>query len=121
MRCRVKPGKQLAHAGEVLEVGQEVELPIHIALEVPHLVEEVLPTGETRPIGQAPDLDLQERLARHRPHKRITLLEQARERAAADLSAIEGQIASERKRLEAEQKAAAPKAPPAPATPAQKE
>lgn len=96
MLCRVKPGQQLPHAGEVFDAGQEIDLPDHVAREVPHLVVEVLANGDVRPIGAPSAPALEEVLARHRPHERITILEEARAKVAQDLATLDRQIAAER-------------------------
>lgn len=105
MLVRVRDGKHLAHHGDVLNGGAELELPDAIALECAHLVDEVLPTGETRGVGATAPADLKDVLARHRPHERVSILEEARAKTAGDLDAIEQQLTVERKRAADEQKA----------------
>lgn len=113
MKCRVKPGQQLAHGGAVLEGETDVELTAELAYEVRHLVDEVLPTGEVRAIGagERAAAELQAALASAKPHERISILETARASVAGDLDTLDRAIAAERKRLAAEAKGPANPAP----------
>lgn len=113
MHVRVKAGCQLAHNGAVIDGGAEIDLAPALAFEVRHLVDEVLPTGETRPLGagERGAADLEAALAAARPHERISILEAARAATAGDLAKIDRAIALERARLAGESKPAAKAAP----------
>lgn len=121
MKCRVKVGQELAHGGTVLTGGTDVELAVSIAHEVRHLVDEVLPGGETRPIGAEARAaaELQDALDRAQPHERVSLLEQARAEAQRFADGAQSELARLDKLIAAERKAPAKPAKPAAPAPTQ--
>lgn len=104
--CRVRPGQQLAHLGQVLEEGAEVTLPITIAHEVRHLVDEVV-GASVRAIGQSSTFEADLNAAR--PHERVSILERQEAELVALLDGVRKQLTLERKA----QERSAPKSAPA--------
>lgn len=109
MKCIVKDGCELAHGGTVLTGGATVDLPAAIALEVRHLVVEVLPSGDVQPIGAADraEAELADALERAKPHERISILEQARADAQRFVSGAQEKVAQLDRQIAAERKASA--------------
>ena len=106
LQCRVRPGAILAHHGREYVGGEEVALAREVALAVAHLVDEVVGPDTVRRIA-APDAvdELRDRLDRHRPHERVSLLQQTRAHLAGQLEEVDRLIAGE---LAAVPKVAAP-------------
>ncbi len=96
-RYRVRAGAELAHDGQVLPGGTDLELPRRVAVEIPHLVDEIDAAGGVVPVP--PDgwkLALEDVQA----HERGFVLEQQRQIAHAAL-------ADQRLLVDAAQRAAA--------------
>jgi hypothetical protein len=97
--CRVRPGKQLPHDAKVLEEGTDVLLPLEIAHEVRHLVDEVV-GDSVRPLGVASTLEAD--LAAARPHERISILEAQEAQLKELLAGVQRSLAAERKAVKQE-------------------
>lgn len=88
-RYRVRTGQQLPHGGQVLEAGEIVELPRHVAADsvVRDFVDEVDEAGNPVLVPLVNDLD------RFRPHEQVTLLEARLAEAKARVEILESQLA----------------------------
>ena len=87
---RVKSGAVLAHAGEALTSGEDVQLPPHVAYEVRHLVDPVdAVTGAVQPWGTVDQAVLETELAKARPHERVSLIQQALDAKQGDVKVLE--------------------------------
>jgi hypothetical protein len=88
-RYQVREGRQLPHNGQVLEAGEVVELPRHVASDsmIRDLVEEIDEAGNPVLAPLVNDLE------RFRPHEQVTLLQGRLAEAKARVETLEAQIA----------------------------
>lgn len=98
-RYRIQDGRQLPHHGQILEGGDVVELPRHVADDpaVRDVVTEVDEGGNAVLAPAAPH-----GLDRFRPHEQITLLQARLREAETRVETIKGQIARAEAEMAAE-------------------
>lgn len=89
-RYRVRPGAVVNHGGALYAHPDELDLPRHVAAELPHLMFEIDVLGEEVVVDR-----FDAELASARPHERISMLKAEQMRLRARLADVDKLVQAE--------------------------